>query len=565
LLGEQQLAGIKRVHMFCSLPSVLAKRVNLIKKEGGGMRKILLWLSALVFLFCLSGKSVRAADPPTEIEELKQEVNKLLQRIEELEKKQTESDKKAVETEKRVAEAEAKAEKGEKKALKDRVHLSGEARFRMMSTWLDTPAGYYGGNAPDTDKDWTDETSFPLRFRLNMWAEVVPDIVDFYARLTMNKRWGAWDSSISSSSDPFNRANSFEASIGHDITLRAEQAYATFKIAPIRSTWYVGILPGLDGPPSRQTGSLFPRLFIDSEIDGTLIKWEAPPASLDDADLPWTKTRLWGSSSEGAAGSTEAGAKREFSSRKAYEAKAKEKTGIIVGYLKYDEKKEAFQDDADVFLAQGLLKVGKGTSLIVDGLIMDDWHMPYSSTVNAKPDDTDYYLTGAYLDTQLLGFQVYGAFYYSHFYIPKHTWSTEDASGEFQGAGFPGHIWYLGFNTGDLIGAKQQFTAEYAKGSDAWINPFNYRGYRRKGTVSAAMNNYYYEGASVVGFYPFNAGVLDTYYDYFFRSNVRFRLGLMFFDYDKHTDQTNDQGFSILGSSKYETMLWPYLEVNISF
>ncbi len=91
------------------------------------------------------------------------------------------------------------------------------------------------------------------------------------------------------------------------------------------------------------------------------MKWDAPPTSLDDADLPWTETRLWGGSSEAAAGSTEAGMKREYPSRKAYEAKAKEKTGIVVGYLKYDEKKESLPDDSDVFLAQGLLKVGKGT------------------------------------------------------------------------------------------------------------------------------------------------------------------------------------------------------------
>jgi hypothetical protein len=169
------------------------------------------------------------------------------------------------------------------------------------------------------------------------------------------------------------------------------------------------------------------------------------------------------------------------------------------------------------------------------------------------------------VDTQLLGFQVYGAYYYSHFEILKHTWSTDTASGEFEGAGFTGHLWFVGFNTGDLIAAKHQFTVEYAKGSDSWINPFNYRGYRRKGTVLSAANNSYYEGAKVAGFYPFNAGVWDIYYDYFFRSNVRFRLGFIYFDYDKHTEHTNDKGFSILGSSKYETLYWPYGELNISF
>jgi hypothetical protein len=531
-------------------------------KKGFGL------LLALIFLFCVRGTSVLAADQSAEIDQLKQEVNKLLQRIEELEKKQTESEKKAVEVEKKaveaekkVAEVEKKAEKGEKKALKDRVHLSGEARFRIMSAQYDTPAGFYGDNLPSKDSELGDETSFPLRFRLNMWAEVVPDIVDFYARLTMNKRWGAYDSVNSASSDPFNKPNSFEASIGHDITLRVEQAYATFKIPSINSTWYVGRLPGLDGPPSRQERSLFPRLFIDSEIDGTLIKWDAPHTSLDDTELPWTKTRLWGGSSETATGSTEPGIKKEFSSRKAYEAKAKEKTGIILGYLKYDEKKETAPNDADIFLAQGLLKIGKGTSLVVDGLYMDDWHMPNSGGASVPDLVTQYYLTGVYADTQLVGCQVYGAYYYSHFEIPEHSGSF----GTFSGDDFPGHIWYLGFNTGDLLGAKHQFTAEYAKGSDAWINPFNYRGYRRKGTVLTAANNYFYDSGKVVGFYPFNAGVLDAYYDYYFRPNVRFRLGLLDFNYDKHDEHLNAGGVSILGSSKYEHFWWPYFEVNLSF
>jgi hypothetical protein len=541
------------------------------------MKKALVILVPCLCVFFGAGSPAWTDETATELDQLKQEVNRLLKRIEELEKKQTETEQKAAETQKKVAEVEEKAEKGEKKALKDRVHLSGEARFRVMSSWFDTSAGFYGGHGPEdalpeTDQEWRDETSFPVRVRLNLWAEVVPEIVDFYGRLTMNKRWGAWDPSIGSSSNPFDKPNSFESSIGHDVTLRAEQAYATFKIPSIRSTWYVGRLPGLDGPPSRQTGSLFPRLFIDSEIDGTLLKWEAPATGLDEQELPWTRTRLWGGGSPEApaGGAADGGPPKEFPSRKAFEAKAKEKSGILVGYLKYDEKKESLPDDADAFLAQGLLKIGKSTSVIADGLYMDDWHMPYGSSVKAsgqgKPEVvTTYTLTGVYADTQLLGFQVYGAYYHSHFRIPAHTWSTSKASGSFAGADFPGHIWYLGFNTGDLLGARHQFTAEYAQGSDAWINPFNYRGYRRKGTVLSAADNAYYEGATVVGFYPFNAGVWDVYYDYFFRSNVRFRVGFLYFDYDKHTEHTNEAGFSILGSSKYETLYWPYGEFNLSF
>lgn len=539
------------------------------------MKKVPALLVSCLCAFLWVGIPARADETATELEQLKQEVNRLLKRIEELEKKQAESEEKALETQRKVAEVEEKAEKGEKKAIKDRVHLSGEARFRVMSTWLDTSAGFYGGHGPedglpDTDQEWRDETSFPVRVRLNLWAEAVPDLVDFYGRLTMNKRWGAWDASIGGSSNPFDKPNSFESSIGHDVTLRAEQAYGTLKIPAICSTWYVGRLPGLDGPPSRQTGSLFPRLFIDSEIDGTLLKWEVPPTRLDEQELPWTRTRLWGGSQEPATPPADGSPKKECPSRKAFEAKAKEKTGLIVGYLKYDEKKESLPDDADAFLAQGLLKVGKSTSVIANGLYLDDWHMPYGSSVKAsahgKPElVTTYTLAGLYVDTQLLGCQLYGAYYHSHFRIPKHTWSTSKASGSFEGADFPGQIWYLGFNTGDLLGAKHQFTAEYAKGSDAWINPFNYRGYRRKGTVLSAADNLYYEGASVVGFYPFNAGVWDVYYDYFFRPNVRFRAGFLYFEYDKHTEHTDDGGVSILGSSKVETLFWPYGEFNLSF
>ena len=74
-------------------------------------------------------------------------------------------------------------------------------------------------------------------------------------------------------------------------------------------------------------------------------------------------------------------------------------------------------------------------------------------------------------------------------------------------------------------------TVEFADGSDAWINPFNYRGYRRKGTVASPAGNYFYDpsGKGTVGFYPFNAQVWDIYYDYYFKPNVRFRLGYMDF------------------------------------
>ena len=75
---------------------------------------------------------------------------------------------------------------------------------------------------------------------------------------------------------------------------RFEQMYMTMKMPWINSTWYIGRLPGEDGAPQRQRRSIFPRPFIDSEIDGTLISWTAPETGLDNMNLPWTSTRSWG-------------------------------------------------------------------------------------------------------------------------------------------------------------------------------------------------------------------------------------------------------------------------------
>ncbi len=518
-----------------------------------------------IFLFCIWVLPVMAADPSAEIEQLKGDVQKLLDRIQDLEKKQAETAIKAVETEKKVAEAEKKVEKVEKKTLKDRIEFGGEARFRILTENASTDKDFYGFGQ---DQKFRDETSFPLRIRLNAHAEAVPDWVDFYARLTINKRWGAFDDTAT---DPFNRRNSFEASIGHDITARFEQAYMTMKIPYVNGKWYIGRLPGLDGAPSRAERSLFPRLFIDSEIDGTLIKLDAPETALDKVNLPWTSTRLWGKQSEPGKAPT----------LKSYEAKVQDKTGIVLGYLKYDEKKmadtsteiETTKADADAFLAQAQIKVGKDTEVIWDGLVMDDWHMPNPSTaVTYVPDlRTNYLLTGAYADTQLFGFQLYGAYYYSHFNIPNFSFKRDGkTTTTVPEQGFPGHIWFAGFNTGDLIAPNMQLTVEFADGSDAWINPFNYRGFRRKGTVLQPADNYFFtpsaknDGKSVAGFYPFNAQVWDIYYDYYFKPKVRFRLGYMDFLYTKH-DTKDGQQFSALGSSKFQHDYWPYFEVNISF
>jgi hypothetical protein len=520
------------------------------------MRRLSFFLLIFIFSLSFSGLPAIAADPSEEIEQLKGEVQKLLNRIENLEKKQKETETKGVETEKKMVEVEEKAKKAEKKSLKDRLDFGGELRARALIENASTDKGFYGIGYPSKDTRYRDESSFPLRIRLNAHAEVVPDWVDFYARLTINKRWGAYDTTAT---DPFNRANSFEASIGHDLNARFEQAYMTIKIPYVDGTWYIGRLPGLDGAPQRQARSLFPRLFIDSEIDGTLIKWNAPETALDKVDLPWSDMRLWGKQSEPGKAPT----------LKQYETKVADRSGIIVGYLKYDEKKMVNTDqketkaDADAFLAQAQLKIGKDTEIICDGLTMADWHMPNTSGVSYVPDlRSNYLLAGVYADTQLLGFQIYGAYYYSHFDIPGFSFTPTGATTatSFAGQGFPGHILYGGFNTGDLISRNMQLTVEFADGSDAWINPFNYRGFRRKGTVLQPAGNYFFDssGNSTVGFYPLNAQVWDIYYDYYGWKNVRFRLGYLDFMYTK-------QEYAVLGSSKFQHDYWPYAEVNISF
>ncbi|MEW6068177.1 MAG: hypothetical protein AB1610_07805 [Nitrospirota bacterium] len=505
------------------------------------MLKKLMLVTIFIAILFARGLPAIAEETSAEVEQLKGEVQKLQDRIEGLEKKQTEVEAKGTET-----------EKSEKKSLKDRLKLTGEARFRIMSDTASTDAGFYGDNHPSDDREYRDETSFPLRVRLNLSAEVVPDIVDFYARLTMNKRWGSYDTSAT---DPFDKPNSFESSIGHDMSPRFEQAYTTIKMSSFNTTWYIGRLPGMDGPPSRQDRSLFPRLFIDSEIDGTLLKWDAPETFLDKADLPWTETRLWGEKSETAP------------VLKGYKTKVQDKTGIILGYLKYDERKlqntDSGVDDADAYLAQAQLKVGKDSVIVMDGLYMYNWHMPNSSDYEGIIEDieTPYGLAGLYADTQLLGFQIYGAYYYSYFEIPEHSWEDDGTTYTYEGDDFSGHIWYVGFNTGDMITPNQQLCIEFAKGSDAWINPFNYRGYRRKGTVLYPANNYFYDSDgtnTVVGFYPFNAEVWDIYYSYYYNPKTCFRIGFMAFDYSKHDSE-------ILGSSKYQNNSWPYFEVSVSF
>ena len=209
------------------------------------MKKAGVLLFAFIFLFCMTVLPVFAADTSKDVEQLKSEVKKLLKRIDEIEKKQAE-------TVTKVSEAEKKVEKVEKKSLKDRIEFGGEARFRIMSDNASTDKGFYGTGQPGDDVEYRDKTSFPLRIRLNAHAEVVQDWVDFYARLTMNKRWGAYDTFAT---DPFNKPNSFESSIGHDMNARFEQAYMTANYLMDRRQMVYGRLPGTGWSAAEQAAA----------------------------------------------------------------------------------------------------------------------------------------------------------------------------------------------------------------------------------------------------------------------------------------------------------------------
>ena len=534
------------------------------------MKRVGVLFLVLTFVFCMSAAPVLAGDGSSELDQLKSQVQKLMKKIEELEKKQAETRTKTIETEKKVEEVQKTTEKVAKKALKDRIELGGEGRFRAMIENADTPTGFYGDTKPSREQHFRDESSFPTRIRLNAHAEVVQDWVDFYARLTMNKRWGAYDTSVSAASDPFNKPNSMEASLGHDMTPRFERAYMTMNLPWVNGKWYIGRLPGLDGAPQRQEGYVFPRMFIDSEIDGTLLQVNAPKTSLDDVNLPWTSTRLWGTQSEPGKAPT----------LKQYEAKVREKTGVVFGYLKYQENKlkstdtlETTTADSDAFLAQVQLKLGKDTSIIWDGLTMDSWHMPNNAGITDSTGKSvldvrsNYLLSGVYADTQLLGLEIYGALYYSGLDVGSFGYTPVGGKATNVGAhNYWGHMWFGGFNTGDLITRNMQFTLEYASGSENWINPFNYRGFRRKGTVEQAAPNYFFDptGKGIVGYYPCNARIWDIYYDYYAWRNVRFRAGYIDQTFGMH-NKTEGSVYSFLGTSNFRHDWWPYLEVNISF
>ncbi len=535
-------------------------------------------LVALVVLCLTRAVPVCAADPSAA--ELMTEINKLREEVKE----------KVAVIEKKAGEAKEAADKGAKKAAKDRMNWGGELRLRIVTERAETSRGFRGTGQPSGDKVDNNATGFRTRLRLNFNAEVVPDLVDVYGRLTINKRWGQY--STWQSKDPNDSANSFHSSIGSDVSTRVEHAYGRFKIDYLNSYFYGGRLAAMDGPPSRQNAP-FPRVFIDSEVDGAMWEWRIADKSLYKGCSPLA------SATEGT---------EKFPLGKgplaSYGKKLKESNSLIVAYAKYrdtglTDPKGAGTNlglldhgpDTDVWIGQAQIKLAKDTELIFSGLYMPDLYMPrysfdtlgtckwsetYTDSSGNKvtiPYFTTYYsLYGAYLDTQLWKFQVYGAGYFCDFSIPAHGITYTDVSGTttanktFPGEKYrSGKAWWIGMNTGDAIAANQQFCVEYFRGKDNWIDPMNYRGFRRKGTVLEPANNYYYNPSSlsadtiVVGFYPANVAIWDIYYDYYVATSCRLRLGYMDFKYDAA------EANSPLGASQYENYSWPYFEINMSW
>lgn len=489
----------------------------------------------------------------------------------------------------KVAGLQQKTEKAEKKLSRDRVNWGGELRLRIVTERAETSRGFRGSNQPTSEREYTNSTGYPTRLRLNFNAEAVPDLVDIYGRLTINKRWGQY--STWQTKDPNDAPNSFHSSIGSDVSTRVEHIYAKFNINYLNSYFYGGRLAAMDGPPSRQNAP-FPRVFIDSEVDGAMWELKLPETALDKNYSPLAVI------TEGT---------EKFPLGKgplaSYGKKVKEGNNLIVAYAKYRDT--GFSDpsgsgnnfgilghgpDSDVYIGQGQIKLSKDTVLVASALYMPDWYMPryafdtngtfkWNETFTASNGDkitvpffTTYYsLYGAYLDTQLWKFQVYGAGYFNKFSVPPHRITYTDATGAatadktFQGDKYEGSAWWIGMNTGDAIAPNQQFCVEYFRGKNNWINPMNYRGFRRKGTVLEGANNYFYNPTSlstdtvVVGFYPANVSIWDVYYDYYVVPNCRLRLGYMDFTYD--AAETN----SPLGASQYERHYWPYFEINVSF
>lgn len=568
-------------------------------------------LTVLLLLTCSNFRALAKEDPTIQelmekLNLLTQEVSNLKDQIDRLENEKVNNLSKKTEN---LAKENSKISKIESKIKflekRTRIGFSGEVRFRNMGVIAKTPANFVWDGNPTEYRNETDRVSWPVRARLQWKSNVIHNYLDIYGRFTLNKRFGSINY-FGTSQNTHDQYNSYFAHQGSDATMRIENLYAVTKLpyvstekVPIRLWW--GRLCAYEGPPSRTPKSPFPRLFVDSEIEGGLLNLEFPSLSFENR-LTEIQHRFLGRPSEPTA--TEKERKFKTIARYGYFKKVEAKNAVYLGHIKYRDTGlsgpgGSWEEllginrgpDSDCFISQLQLKLTKDTQLFFNYAYMNNYYMPRYSFYDWEGHDfswqetyTDslgnkltipyakprpYHLGGLWFDTQVQGLQVYGAHYWSRFEIAPHTARWEFADGspsidlEYGGDKFTGRAWFAGFNTGNLIHDKVVFWCDVTQGSDYWINPFNCKGYRRKGTVHYLTNNYFYNpGLSndsiAVGYYPFSALVVDTCITYFFNPRSYLLLGNMYFNFDNH-----DQ--DIIGDSGRKQYWYPHIEWKMFF
>jgi FtsZ-binding cell division protein ZapB len=574
------------------------------------LKRVCIFMLAVVTVLSASDFEALAKEEPS-IQELMAKLNLLIEEVNSLKEQigKLESEKEDLSTKtENLAKENSKIGKIESKLKfleeKTKIGFSGEVRFRYQASIGKTPENFVSNGSPKNYRGETDRASWPVRARLNLNSTVIPDYLDMYGRFTLNKRFGSM-SFFGTSNNPHDQYNSYAAHQGSDNTMRIENLYAITKL-PYVSTekvatklWW-GRLCAYEGPPSRTPTSPFPRLFVDSEIEGGLLNIEFPGFSFE-KKLTEIQHRFLGKPAEPT--DSEKERKLKKIARSGYFKKVEAKNAIYLGYIKYQDTGlgglgGTWENllgikrgpDSDCFISQLQLKLAKDTQIFLDYLYMNNYYMPRYSFWeteghNFKWQETytdsegnkltipfikprPYHLGGIWWDTQLYGLQLYGAHYWSHFEISPHEARWEFADGGTQnlaygGDKFTGHAWFAGFNTGNLIHDKVVFWCDVTRGSDYWINPFNCKGLRRKGTVHYLTNNYFYNpGLSgdkiAVGYFPFSALVADTCLTYYLSSKCYLLLGNMYFNYDNH-DQP------IIGTSGRKQYWYPHIEWKVFF
>jgi len=567
-------------------------------------------LTVLLLLTCSNLKALAKEDPSIQelVEKLNlltEEVSTLKAQIQKLENAKTGDSSKETEN---LAKYNSKIDKIEGKIKfleeKTRIGFSGEVRFRYQGAIGKTPANFVWNGNPKEYKNESDRLSWPVRARLEFQSGVIPNYLDMHGRFTLNKRFGSINY-FGVSENPHDQYNSYAAHQGGDNTMRIENLYTIAKLpyisterVPVKLWW--GRICAYEGPPTRTPKSPFPRIFVDSEIEGGFLNLEFPSFSFENR-LTEIHHRFLGTPAEPTA--TEKERKLRKIARSAYFKKVKAKNAVYLGHLKYRDTglgglggtwEELLGikrgPDSDCFISQLQLKPTKDTQIFFNYLYMNNYHMPrysfwereghhfkwqetYTDSEGNKltipyVKPRPYHLGGFWFDTEFHSLQVYGAHYWSHFEIAPHKARWEFNNGtsrelEYGGNSFAGHAWFAGFNTGNLIHDKVVFWCDVTQGSDYWINPFNVKGLRRKGTVHYLTNNYFYNpGLSgdriSAGYYPFSALVADTCLTYYLSSRCYLLLGNMYFNWDNH-----DQ--DIIGTSGRKQYWLPHIEWKIFF